>query len=158
MPLISGGLILAWWRGWLPRRVWVIAVLLHLTLTASAFAAMQTGEQDEHTATSVLADEHIRAHEESAELFLWSTVGALLLSLIGVVAEDEQQGRRFALGAWALSVGSVFLAWETGERGGELVYKYGAARAYTSPEYGGLKANSPDARGATGDTTGDTIK
>ena len=138
IPFLSIGLLLAWWKGWFPRRIWIIATVFHAVFTLSTFIAMQTGERDEHIAERAVSEELIHEHEEHAERFLWSTVGILLLSLIGAVAKDEKAARRFALGATVLTLGSAFLAFETGEHGGELVYEYGAARAFTDVKYGGV--------------------
>ena len=33
MPIIAGGLLLAWWRNWLPRRSWFLAIGLQAILT-----------------------------------------------------------------------------------------------------------------------------
>ncbi|MFT4976317.1 MAG: hypothetical protein ACI8S6_002213 [Myxococcota bacterium] len=35
MPLVSGGLLLAWIMEWLPRRAWWIAILLQVSLVGT---------------------------------------------------------------------------------------------------------------------------
>ena len=134
LPLLGGILTLAWWRGWLPRRVWLIVMILHGALTISAFVAMQTGETDERTAKNAVSIDLIRAHESSAELFLWSTVGALFLALIATVAEKEQEALRFAIGTVLFASLSLYLAIDVGHQGGQLVYKHGAARAFINTQ------------------------
>ena len=47
MPLVAGGAVFAWWRGWFDRRVWVIVLLLQAALAWSGFVAMNTGEAEE---------------------------------------------------------------------------------------------------------------
>ena len=138
LPLINLGLITAWFKGGLSRRAWIIAAALHATMTVGAFVAMQTGETDEHTAERVVSKHEIHEHEEHAESFLWASVVALLLALIAAIAEDEKLARRFAVATAALSLLCSFLAYETGEHGGKLVYKYGAGRAYSPAKYGGV--------------------
>ena len=32
MPLVAGGLLVAWWRKWLPGRAWVVAIALQAAL------------------------------------------------------------------------------------------------------------------------------
>ena len=132
MPLLTGGLALAWWRGWLQRRVWVVAIALQALLVASGFAAMETGEIDEERVESVVAERFIEAHEEAAEVFVWSSVGVFILVLgAGLVPKD-----RIALvAATVATVGTVAvlgLGYRVGEAGGSLVYEHGAASAYTA--------------------------
>ena len=138
LPLLGGMLTLAWWRGWLVRRVWLIVTLLHATLTISAFAAMQTGETDERVVQKVVNQDLIRDHEEAAELFLWSTVVSLFLALIAMVAEEERIALRYAVYTVLVSSGSLYLAIDAGNQGGSLVYKYGAYRAFMPVDYGGV--------------------
>jgi hypothetical protein len=47
MPLIAGGLALAWWRSWLPWRAWFVAVGLQVALLVSGVVALRTGEAEE---------------------------------------------------------------------------------------------------------------
>ena len=39
MPLVTSGLLLAWWRGWLPRRAWVVAVVACVVAVLALVAA-----------------------------------------------------------------------------------------------------------------------
>ena len=144
LPLLGVTLTFSWWRGWLPRRVWLIVAILHAALTVSAFAAMQTGETDERIAQQAVSKDAIHEHEEAAELFLWSTVVALFLALIAAVAEEEKVALRSAVGATLVTIGSLYLAIETGDLGGKLVYQNGAARAFIPIEHGGLADPSQD--------------
>ena len=130
MPLISGGVALAWWRGWLPRRAWLIAALLHAVLSVSALVAMQTGEGDEDRVERVVSHKHIHEHEEAAETFLWVSIGALLLALGAAVVPDERKGLMLAAGTTALAATAAPLAMHTGQEGGALIYRHGAARAF----------------------------
>lgn len=66
MPLVAGGLLLSWWRGWLPARSWLIAVLLQGVLLGSGAVAMNTGEDEEERVEQVVAEHLIEAHEEAA--------------------------------------------------------------------------------------------
>jgi len=41
MPLVAGGLLLAWWRKWLPPRSWALAIVLQAVLVGSGVVALQ---------------------------------------------------------------------------------------------------------------------
>lgn len=138
LPLLNLSLLLSWWKRWLPRRVWIISACLHALMTFTAFVAMQTGETDEHTAERVVSEHKIHEHEEAAELFLWVSVIALLLALVAAIADQEKLGLKYALATTVLAFLCAFLAVEAGYHGGELVYKYGAGRAFSPDKYGGV--------------------
>jgi uncharacterized membrane protein len=130
MPLITGGVALAWWRGWLDRRVWLLVLALQGILVGSGLLAMNTGETEEERVEEVVPEAPIEAHEEAAEAFVWAS--AILLALMVLPL--------FLLAGWLrtaaltmVSVGSIFvlaLGYRTGEAGGRLVYEHGAAQAY----------------------------
>ncbi len=82
MPLIAGGLLLAWWRAWLPRRAWLLAVGLQAILVGSGVLALRTGEVEEERVEGVVADRYIESHEEAAEAFVWASGGVLGLMLL----------------------------------------------------------------------------
>lgn len=136
MPFLSLGLMLAWWRDWLPRRAWLIAVLLQGVLVASSAAALETGEADEHPVEAVVAEHFIEAHEEAAELFMWATVAALVVFVGAGLIKHE----RAAQGLGALSVVAAVvvlgLGYRVGEAGGALVYEHGAANAHINARAG----------------------
>lgn len=129
MPLIAGGLLLAWWRGWLPKRTWWVAVLLQGILVISAFVAIDTGGDQEERVEKVLPDKYIEAHEEAADVFTGGAVGVLLIAGAALFLK----GRKGAAAAIVATVGTVVvlgLGYVVGQRGGALVYEHGAANAY----------------------------
>ena len=138
LPILNMALTLSWWRQWLPRRVWLISACLHAVMTLGSFVAMQTGESDLDIVEKVVSKSKIAKHEESAELFLWANVIAMLLALVAAIAENEKQGLQFAVICTVLSAVGAFLAIEAGDYGGKLVYKYGAGRAFSPAKYGGV--------------------
>lgn len=143
MPLIAGGLLLAWWRRWLPARGWLIAVALQAILLASGVLALRSGEAEEERVEAVVAERFIEAHEEAAELFVWASAGVLAVML----AAGALGARRAALPtATAATLGTLLvlgLGYRTGQAGGSLVYQHGAAQAHVA------SATGPEPRAAS---------
>lgn len=140
MPLIAGGALIAWWRGWLPHRVWLGAVALQAVLVGSGIVALRTGEADEERVERVVPEAVIEAHEEAAERFVLGA-GAVLAAMLGAAALGL---RRPALAtATVATLGTLAvlgLGYQTGQAGGDLVYRHGAAQAFTQGP-----ATSPEA-------------
>ncbi|MGB8332528.1 MAG: hypothetical protein WCE62_20560 [Polyangiales bacterium] len=67
MPLLTAGVLLAWWRGWLDRRAWVSVVLMQAAVAGSGLTAMNTGEAEEERVEEIVAEQHIGAHEMAGE-------------------------------------------------------------------------------------------
>lgn len=130
MPAVAGGLLLAWWREWLPGRVWLVAVLLQLTLVVSGAIALSTGEAEEERVERVVAESYIKAHEHAAKRFVLAGGGVLGLMLLGAGLAKRPVGRTVAAVATLGTLGVLALGYQTGEAGGQLVYSHGAARAY----------------------------
>ena len=132
MPLLASGLLLAWIRGFLPRRTWLVAVVFQTILLGSSMVAMRTGEDDEERVEAVVSETPIEAHEEAAEAFTWAAAAALLLfGCVGFLG-SETNARRAAFAATAASLVVLALGYRVGHAGGELVYRHGAASAWTS--------------------------
>ncbi len=131
MPLLAGGLAVAWWRKWLPWRGWLVAVALQAILLGSSVVALRSGDAQADRVESVVPENLIEQHEEAAEVFVWATGGVLALML----ATAALRSRRVALPLAALAtVGTLAvtgLGYRVGEAGGRLVYEHGAAQAYT---------------------------
>lgn len=132
MPLVSGGVLFAWWRGWFDRRVWVLVFLLQAALVGSGALAMNTGERDEERVEQVVAEEHIEAHEEAAEIFVWASAALLLLMAVPLVLPDVRARQAVSLGAFLGTLVVFGLGYTAGETGGKLVYQYGAAQTYVT--------------------------
>lgn len=133
MPLVSAGLLIAWWRGALQRRTWFIAVALQAVLVASSFAAIRSGEAEEDRVETVVAEPAIEAHEEAAEGFLIASAVVLGVALGAALIRRERAARTVA-GIAALGTLAVLaLGYRTGKAGGDLVYQHGAASAYAAP-------------------------
>ncbi len=154
MPLLSFGVLLAWWRSWLPRRTWIIAAALQGVLVAASFAALQTGEVDEEVVEAVVAEQFLDAHEEAAELFMWIAAIALLFYVGAAAIKNERVAR--GLGALSVLASLVVFAqgYRVGEAGGALVYEHGAAGAFTAQSAGAAPTGG-GAEGATPARQGD---
>jgi uncharacterized membrane protein len=137
MPLISGGLLLAWWRDWLPRRAWWLAVALQGLLLASGLAARSTGEEDEERVEKVVPHDAIEEHEEAATGFLIGGGVTLALALgAALVRRREGLARGVAAATVVATLVTMWLGFRVGEAGGRLVYQYGAGAAFSA---GGTK-------------------
>jgi uncharacterized membrane protein len=132
MPLVAGGVALAWWRGWFDRRVWVVVLLLQAALAGSGLIAMNTGEAEEERVEEIVPERSIEAHEEAAEAFLWGSFVVLALMALPVVLPGGRPRAAAVMGACLGTLVVFALGYKTGEAGGRLVYEHGAAQAYVA--------------------------
>jgi hypothetical protein len=132
MPLIASGLLLAWWRNWLPHRSWFIVVALQAMLLGSGILALRSGEADEERVERVVAERFIEEHEEAAEVFVGASGGVLALMLLAGALGSRRTGRHVAAAATLGTVVVLGLGYQTGHAGGSLVYERGAAQAYAN--------------------------
>jgi hypothetical protein len=131
MPFISAALCLAWWRQWLPARAFFIAVLLQGVLVGTGLLAEESGEEDEERVERVVPEALIEAHAEAAETFVAASGVAFAVLLAGALAARRRAGLPLALAGVATTVVVLGLGVRVGEAGGALVYKHGAAAAFT---------------------------
>jgi uncharacterized membrane protein len=117
-------------KGTTLRRGWAFPVIVAAALTASSFVASRTGEAEEERVERVVAEQAIETHEEAAERFLVLSGVLLAVSLAGFLPRTVGQAARFVTTAGALGV--VAAAIQVGHSGGTLVYREGAASAYTT--------------------------
>jgi hypothetical protein len=151
MPLVAAGLLVAWWRKWLPAKSWLIAVALQAALFGSGLVAMQTGQAQEERVESVVAEQVIEHHEEAAEAFVWAAGGVLGIMLLAAAYRNRSAGVGLALAATLGTVLVLGLGYRTGEAGGALVYEHGAARAYAGGGMASATAGSGAVRPIDGD-------
>lgn len=133
MPLVAGGLLLAWHKGWLPRRAFAVAVILQVILVGSGVAARQTGERDEERVEKVVREAAIEAHEEAADVFLYGSIGALVLLLLGGL--PGRAGKVAALVGTVGTAGVLALGVRVGHLGGKIVYQEGGAAAWIDRQW-----------------------
>lgn len=133
MPLFSGVLALAILRGWLPLRAWLLAVGAQLLLVGSSVLAMRSGEDDEERVEGRVPEAALEAHEEAAERFTWSAAAALLLTLSPLLLHRHRRAVAVGmLATTAAATGVLWLGYEVGRAGGEMVYQHGAAAAHAT--------------------------
>jgi uncharacterized membrane protein len=130
MPLFAVGGVIAIRNGYLPGRAWLAVPLLQVLLAGSAWVAIETGEDQEDRVEKVVAEEHIDEHAEAAEWFAYAATATALIFAAGLAS--DRIGRPARIAAALASLFVLAAAVRTGHLGGELVYKHGAARAYTS--------------------------
>jgi hypothetical protein len=130
MPLVAGGLLLAWWRNWLPRRAWLVAVGLQAILVGSGVLALRSGEAEEDRVERVVAERFIDDHEKAAEAFVSASGGVLAAMLLAAALGARRPGLPTAAAATLGTFVVLALGYRTGQAGGNLVYQHGAAQAY----------------------------
>jgi hypothetical protein len=148
MPLVAGGLLLAWWRGWLPgRRGWLLAVGLQALLVGSGLLALRSGEAEAERVERVVAETAIEQHEEAAKAFVWASGGLLAVMVLAAAVRSRRAGLTIAAAATLGTLLVLGLGYRTGQAGGSLVYQHGAAQAYAggAGPAGGGEAGAPRA-------------
>jgi len=113
----------------LTRRAWLGVAILQLAVLGSGWLAAEMGEEEEERVERVIAERHIEEHEEAAERFLAIASVTLALSIAGMLGSSLGVVARALTVATALA--SVAMVASVGHSGGELVYRHGAAAAYT---------------------------
>lgn len=130
MPLVTIGLVVAWFEDWLPPHTWWVAIGLQAILFAGSWFAMESGETDEEVVEEVVSEEAVHEHEERAEVFFWATGGVLALMIVPMAVPGARRKRWLAVVGTAGTVVVFWLGARVGEAGGELVYEEGAAGAH----------------------------
>ncbi len=129
MPFLLIGLWAAIHMQWVSSKLWGVLILFQLALFGSGLFALETGEHDEEIIETMVQEQVIEDHEESAELFVIVS-GALVLLLTAGLWPHKKYGPVIKGTAAIAVVINLALAALAGHSGGELVYKYGAASAH----------------------------
>ena len=138
--LLPISVVVALWvvrKGTTPRRVWAVPLTVAAVLTLSAWVATETGESQEDRVERVVPRRALHGHEESAERFLLLSGVLLLVTAGGLARGTVGRAARYVSAAGAF--GLVVAAAQVGHSGGALVYRHGAASAYTEPRAGGSR-------------------
>ena len=140
MPLVTVGLIVAWFEDWLPSRAWWIAVALQAVLFAGSWLAISTGEDDEEKVEEIVPESAIETHEERADQFFWATGGLMILMVLPMVVPGTRRKKFLAVASLAGTVVVFWLGARVGEAGGDLVYEHGAGQAHMEAAGAGTSA------------------
>lgn len=136
MPLLAGGLLLAWWRQWLPARSWALVVTFQAILLGSGVVALQTGESEEDRVERVVPEQALEQHEEAAEGFVWASGAILALMMLALAMSRRKSGLPTAAVATLGTLAVLALGYRTGQAGGDLVYRHNAGSAYSGGDTG----------------------
>ena len=142
LPIFALAALWAIRKGTTPGRAWTLPLAVAAALTVSAYVAGETGEREEDRVERVVTRGAVHSHEEAAERFLVLSGVLLLVAAVGLVPRTLGEAARVltAVGAVGLLAAGV----QVGHSGGELVYRHGAASAYTD----GARAGAADAPAA----------
>ena len=144
IPFVAAAGLWATLRKGAHRALWAPVVAVSLLLTASAWVALETGQDQEEAVEGVVSESLIHGHEEAAEGLLAGSAVLAVVILAGLVPGALGKGARYAAVPVALVV--LALAFRVGKSGGELVYTHGAAAAYVQSGGGGGEMRSPAPR------------
>ncbi|MFN8627545.1 MAG: hypothetical protein U0587_16405 [Candidatus Binatia bacterium] len=122
MPLVAGGVAVAVWKDLLPRRVWLVVVLLQALLYAGGVVALRTGEAEEDRAEKLISKQSIEEHEELAEQFVWGAGVTLALSVAGLVLRRGRRPVAFMAATAVATIVTGGLGLRVGHAGGQLVH------------------------------------
>jgi len=129
LPVIACVALWAIHRGVNTRRAWSLPLIGAAALALSSWMAVATGKNDSERVERVVSEQPVETHEESAELF-FALSGVLLVAVsAGMIRGTIGRSARgiATAGAFALAVAGV----RVGHTGGQLVYRHGAAAAYS---------------------------
>ncbi len=118
-------------KGSRASRAWLVPLSIAAALSLSTWVAVETGEGQDRRIERFVQEKPLDAHQDGAEMFLTASIVVMLVTAGGLV-----RGGMGTISRAAASVASVALvagAAYVGHTGGQLVYKYGAATAYTIP-------------------------
>ena len=147
LPLFVAGAFWAVRRGAAPRRAWLLPTVVAAAIAVSAWVSVETGEAADERVERVVDESAIEAHEELAEAFLTTSAVITVIAAAGLLGGITGRIARFATLPGSLAL--VVVVTRVGHTGGQLVYRYGAASAYT--DAGATAGDSSRAAMAAGD-------
>lgn len=151
MPLAALGAFVAVRRAWVPPRAgwWVVG--LQALLVGTAVLALLSGEADEERVERLVSEAMIESHAQAATVFTWAAAAVLAVATAAMVGWSERV-RGVLRAATVLGTAVVLaLGFDVGRKGGDLVYRHGAARAFTRVAPNGAVANDMPPTGSDTD-------
>ena len=100
-------------------------------------AGDEHGEREEERVEQAVAREHIEAHQDAADSFVWAGVAVLLLMVVPLMLPGGRARQAASVGALVGTLAVLALGYRVGEAGARLVYQHGAAQAYVTNGGGG---------------------
>ena len=140
-PLFAAAGVLAIRRGAVARRAWLLPTAFAIAVAGSAWLSVQTGEAQGERVERVVGEQPMESHEEVAEAFLAMSVAVAGIAMAGLIAGFAGQAARMLTMVGSLAL--IGMAIRVGHTGGQLVYRHGAANAYTAV---GTPAATPRSR------------
>jgi len=131
LPLFGLGALIAIRRGARVLPVWALATAMMALTLGSGLLAKETGEDEEDAVEQVVSEQSIETHEEAADAFILATGVVLVIAGAGFIRGGVGSTARAAAAAGTLVV--LYMGYNVGHTGGQLVYRDGAASAYTTP-------------------------
>lgn len=129
-PLFVGGALWSMRRGTSARRAWLLPTIVAAALAGSAWLSVETGESQGERVERVVGERAMESHEELAETFL--TVAAIVAAVAAAGLATGLVGRAARALTVVGSLALVGVVIPVGHTGGQLVYRHGAASAYTT--------------------------
>lgn len=134
VPLLALVVAVGIYRDWFSKRVWTLVILLQALVLAGGLVSANLGEREEERVEKVVAESVIEQHEERAELFNILAGCTLGFSILPLILRKRQWLAFTMVVTVVLTVAVLGVGVLTGKSGGELVYRYGAAKVYLSGE------------------------
>ncbi len=131
VPLFGFGALIAIRRGARVLPVWGLATAMIALTLGSGLLAKETGEDEEDAVEKVVAEQALQTHEDAADAFVLATGVVLVIAGVGFVRGGVGSTARAVTAAGTLAV--LGFGYNVGHTGGQLVYRDGAASAYSTP-------------------------
>lgn len=144
LPVVAAATLWAIAKGARPMRAWGLSIAVAAALTLSAWVAVETGEDQEERVERVVGESRLDAHADAGRALLFASVGVLAVLGLGLMPGDKGRIARVVGAVSTLTVAGA--AFQVGMTGGDMVYKYNAASAYTTTD--STAASSGGERGA----------
>jgi len=142
LPVVTAAALWAIAKGARPMRAWGLSIAVAAALTLSAWVAVETGEDQEERVEDVVGESRLDTHADAGRALLFASVGVLAVLGLGLMPGDKGRIARVVGAVSTLTVAGA--AFRVGMTGGDLVYKYNAASAYSATD-------STAATGASGE-------
>lgn len=133
LPVLSSAIGYAVWKGNASGGAWAWVLAAHFVLFASAGAATLLGEADARRIQTRMDAAALDTHEGDGKRVLWAAAVAFGLALAGLVLQRRRQRNVAMAATFAAALACAALAIVAGHGGAVLVYRHGAAAAWSEP-------------------------